>query len=78
MPIIVRDYTWEQTDKMLYITVPLKGVKSQKVDLFSTEEYLKVRYFKLLSLICFNTKFNKFGEPAVVAADYVGTSQQYV
>ncbi|KAK2181230.1 hypothetical protein NP493_405g02012 [Ridgeia piscesae] len=44
MPIIVRDYTWEQTDKMLYITVPLKGVKSQKVDLFSTEEYLKVHY----------------------------------
>ena len=42
MPIIVKDYTWEQTNKMLFITVPLKGVKPQKVDLFSTEEYLKV------------------------------------
>ncbi|KAI0231567.1 Dynein assembly factor 4, axonemal [Lamellibrachia satsuma] len=29
---------------MLFITVPLKGVKPQKVDLFSTEEYLKVHY----------------------------------
>lgn len=50
MPIIVKDYTWEQTNKMLFITVPLKGVKPQKVDLFSTEEYLKVLHFQLLSL----------------------------
>ena len=78
MPIIVKDYTWEQTDKMLYITVPLKGVKSQKVDIFSTEDYLKVHYFELLSLICFNTKFNKFGKLAFVAVDYVCTSQQYL
>ena len=56
MPIIVRDYTWEQTDKMLFITVPLKGVKPQKVDLFSTEEYLKVGIccmFRILSLTCY-------------------------
>jgi len=42
MPLIVKDYTWEQTEKVLFITVPLKGVKANKVDIFSSEEYLKV------------------------------------
>ncbi len=42
MPIAVKDYTWEETERMIYITVPLKGVKPNKVDIFSTEEYLKV------------------------------------
>ena len=42
MPIAVKDYTWDETEKMVYITVPLKGVRTNKVDLFSTEEYLKV------------------------------------
>ena len=42
MPLIVKDFTWEQTDKVVFITVPLKGVKANKVDIFSSEEYLKV------------------------------------
>ena len=42
MPITVRDYTWEETEDRLFITVPLKGVKANKVDIFSTEEYVKV------------------------------------
>ena len=42
MPITIKDYTWEETEKMLYVTVPLKGVKPNRVDIFSTEEYLKV------------------------------------
>ncbi|XP_053405308.1 dynein axonemal assembly factor 4-like [Mercenaria mercenaria] len=44
MPLIVKDFTWEQTDKVVFITVPLKGVKANKVDIFSSEEYLKVSY----------------------------------
>jgi hypothetical protein len=42
MPLIVKDFTWEQTNKVVFITVPLKGVKANKVDIFSSEEYLKV------------------------------------
>lgn len=42
MPLIVKDFTWEQTEKVLFVTVPLKGVKASKVDIFSSEEYLKV------------------------------------
>ena len=45
MPVAVKDYTWDQTDCTLFITLPLKGVKPNKVDVFSTERYLKVCQF---------------------------------
>ncbi|GFR58882.1 dyslexia susceptibility 1 candidate gene 1 protein homolog [Elysia marginata] len=44
MPLVVKDYSWEETDVMVWITVPLKGVKSNKVDITSCENYLKVSY----------------------------------
>ena len=43
MPILVKDYTWEETEKHIFITVPLKGVMANKVDILTTEEYIKVR-----------------------------------
>ena len=42
MPIAVKDYHFEETDKLVFISVPLKGVKPSKVDIFSTEQYIKV------------------------------------
>ncbi|KAK3755884.1 hypothetical protein RRG08_056152 [Elysia crispata] len=44
MPLVVKDYTWEETDTMVWITVPLKGVKSNRVDITSCRDYLKVSY----------------------------------
>ncbi|KAK2164851.1 hypothetical protein LSH36_58g16015 [Paralvinella palmiformis] len=44
MPIVIKDYTWEETEKTLYITIPLKGVRPNKVDIFSIETYIKVHY----------------------------------
>lgn len=44
MPLAVRDYTWEETEKMLFLTVPLKGVKANKVDILSSEDYIKVQH----------------------------------
>ena len=49
MPILVKDYTWEETEKHVFITVPLKGVMTNKVDILTTEEYIKVRIL-ILSL----------------------------
>ena len=43
MPIAVKDYIWEESDRELFITVPLKAVKAAKVDILSTEAYIKVR-----------------------------------
>ena len=44
MPILVKDYTWKETDVEVVITVPLKGVKGSKADIFSTDSYIKVSY----------------------------------
>lgn len=44
MPIIVKDFTWTQTESMVYITVPLKGVIRTKVDILSTENYVKLNF----------------------------------
>lgn len=44
MPLLVRDYTWDETEKMVFITVPLKGVRANKVDLLSSEEFIKVSF----------------------------------
>ena len=42
MPIVVKDYVWEETENLINITVPLKGVHAKKLDIFITDEYLKV------------------------------------
>lgn len=44
MPIIVKDYTWQETEDEVSITLPLKGVKNSKIDIFSTNRYIKVNY----------------------------------
>ncbi|KAK2841764.1 hypothetical protein Q5P01_011964 [Channa striata] len=44
MPLLVTDYSWTQTDSMVYVQVPLKGAKAGDVDIVSTDEYVKVHY----------------------------------
>ncbi|XP_070542821.1 dynein axonemal assembly factor 4-like [Ptychodera flava] len=44
MPISIKDYTWDETETTVHITVPLKGVKASKADIFSTDEYIKVSF----------------------------------
>lgn len=44
MPIVVKDYTWRETEHEVTITLPLKGVRSSKADIFSTNRYIKVNY----------------------------------
>ena len=40
MPLIVKDYVWEETTSTVWITVPLKGVKANKEDY--TEQMEKI------------------------------------
>lgn len=42
MPLIVRDYSWEQTPETLVVTVPLNGVAPSKVDIYSNDVFIKV------------------------------------
>eukprot|EP00035_Acanthoeca_spectabilis_P023904 m.451469 g.451469 ORF g.451469 m.451469 type:complete len:382 (+) comp20161_c0_seq1:29-1174(+) len=44
MPIKVEDFSWSETEQMVFITVPLKGVKPAKADVYSNELYIKVNY----------------------------------
>lgn len=42
MPLLVKDYSWRQTENVVVIRVPLKGVHYRKVDIFSSDNYIKV------------------------------------
>ncbi|XP_077989227.1 dynein axonemal assembly factor 4-like [Glandiceps talaboti] len=44
MPIAIKDYSWDEAETTVHITVPLKGVKATKADIFSTDEYIKVSF----------------------------------
>ncbi|KAM8973448.1 dynein axonemal assembly factor 4 [Pelodytes ibericus] len=44
MPITVQDYTWEQTEELVYISLPLKAAKAGGSDVLCTEDYLKVSF----------------------------------
>ncbi|XP_056138525.1 dynein assembly factor 4, axonemal isoform X2 [Lampris incognitus] len=44
MPLSVRDYSWTQTESCVYVQVPLKGAKPEKVDVLSTDEYMKIHF----------------------------------
>ncbi|XP_062861079.1 dynein assembly factor 4, axonemal [Trichomycterus rosablanca] len=44
MPLLIKDHSWTQTESLVYISVPLKGIKSNKVDVICTDEYLKVSF----------------------------------
>ena len=42
MPVIIRDINWEETDANLVLHIPMKGAKANKLDVLSSNQYLKV------------------------------------
>eukprot|EP00041_Stephanoeca_diplocostata_P017905 m.369591 g.369591 ORF g.369591 m.369591 type:complete len:373 (+) comp20853_c0_seq3:282-1400(+) len=44
MPIKVKDFTWSESSTHVFISVPLKGVKPGKADIYSNDLYIKVNY----------------------------------
>ncbi|KAJ3185845.1 Dynein assembly factor 4, axonemal [Gaertneriomyces sp. JEL0708] len=44
MPIIIKDFTWDQTLSHVYVTVPLKGANPKKTDVYVNDVYLKVNF----------------------------------
>lgn len=42
MPVIIRDINWEETDANLVLHIPMKGAKATKLDVLSSNQYLKV------------------------------------
>lgn len=46
MPIIIKDFTWNQTENKIIIKIALRGVIEAKTDIFTTPKYMKVSYEK--------------------------------
>ncbi|KAK9881512.1 hypothetical protein WA026_016392 [Henosepilachna vigintioctopunctata] len=44
MPIIIKEYEWNQTKNNITINVPLRGVHQSKVDIFYSQRYIKANY----------------------------------
>eukprot|EP00729_Bicosta_minor_P007842 gene7842-12593_t len=44
MPIVIKDYTWSETETEVHVIVPLKGVRPAKADVYSTATYIKVNF----------------------------------
>lgn len=43
MPLHFSNWSWTQTESTVYINLPLRGAAAGKVDIVSTEQYLKVK-----------------------------------
>ncbi|XP_048887455.1 dynein assembly factor 4, axonemal [Brienomyrus brachyistius] len=54
MPLLVKDYSWTQTPSSICLTIPLKGTNPRKVDVFATDEYLKVHFPPFLLEVFFS------------------------
>jgi hypothetical protein len=44
MPIVVKDYTWTQSESRICINLPLKGTKSSNIDVLNSLEFVKVNF----------------------------------
>ncbi|XP_075387545.1 dynein axonemal assembly factor 4 isoform X1 [Tenrec ecaudatus] len=44
MPVQVSDYSWQQTETAVFLSLPLRGVCIRDADVFCTETYLKVNH----------------------------------
>lgn len=44
MPILVKDYTWIQSSTNIHVRVPIEPVYKEKVDLFTSDCYIKANF----------------------------------
>lgn len=42
MPIVIQDIHWHQSLHKIYLEVPMKDVRPQKLDILRTDSYLKL------------------------------------
>lgn len=59
MPIFIKNFVWRQTDNIIYIQIPLKGVPLNKVDIFISEKFLKLHYPPFLFEVYLLHKINE-------------------
>ncbi|XP_054288831.1 dynein axonemal assembly factor 4-like [Macrosteles quadrilineatus] len=52
MPIVLKNFSWNQSDSLVFIHVPLKGVGLKNIDIFTADRYLKIHSPPHLFEIC--------------------------
>ncbi|KAK6632799.1 hypothetical protein RUM43_013570 [Polyplax serrata] len=59
MPLIVKEFTWKQTEELVTIRIPLYGVSSSSVDIFTSDNYVKASYPPFLFEAFLNSSINE-------------------
>lgn len=44
MPIIIKDFSWNQTESTVIIKIPIKSVTQSQTDVFTSRKYMKLSY----------------------------------
>ncbi|KAJ3146155.1 Dynein assembly factor 4, axonemal, partial [Geranomyces variabilis] len=44
MPILIKDYSWTESESHVYLTVPLKGANPKKTDVYVNDVYVKINF----------------------------------
>eukprot|EP00126_Sphaerothecum_destruens_P002428 Sdes_comp15867_c0_seq1m4964 len=71
MPILVKDYLWEETEGYILVTAPLKGVAKSCVDIYLSDVFLKVNYSPYLLEIDLLHKVDDINSTAVFQDGFV-------
>ena len=65
------EYTWTEKSDCLVVRVPLKGVSPKKVDIFCTENILKVNFVPYLVDILLHASVDSLKHKAIVKEGYL-------
>ncbi|RZF39368.1 hypothetical protein LSTR_LSTR000889 [Laodelphax striatellus] len=52
MPILIKDFTWRQTDERVIVKIPLRGPAPTNVDLFTCDNFIKLHFPPFLFELC--------------------------
>ncbi|KAJ3163769.1 Dynein assembly factor 4, axonemal [Geranomyces variabilis] len=63
MPILIKDYSWTESESHVYLTVPLKGANPKKTDVYVNDVYVKINFPPYLFELDLHDKVD--GEAAV-------------
>ncbi|KAI8589620.1 hypothetical protein BDZ88DRAFT_417453 [Geranomyces variabilis] len=63
MPILIKDYSWTESESHVYLTVPLKGANPKKTDVYVNDVYVKINFPPYFFELDLHDKVN--GEAAV-------------
>ncbi|XP_039285113.1 dynein assembly factor 4, axonemal [Nilaparvata lugens] len=58
MPILIKDFTWRQTDERVIVKIPVRGPPPTKLDLFTCDNFIKLHYPPFLCEICLRDVIN--------------------